>query len=43
MDKSQCFIDQYSKASIIDEKGKKYAIDGSVSVAYYFVYYNMTC
>ncbi|CAO0802735.1 unnamed protein product [Mucor circinelloides] len=32
MDKSQCFIDQYSKASIIDEKGKKYAIDGSLTL-----------
>ncbi|CEP09245.1 hypothetical protein [Parasitella parasitica] len=30
--KSQCFIEQYSNATITDERGKKYSIDGTLTL-----------
>ncbi|GAA5805723.1 hypothetical protein HPULCUR_011247 [Helicostylum pulchrum] len=30
--KTQCFVDQYSKATITDENGKKYTVDGSLTL-----------
>ncbi|KAI7879828.1 uncharacterized protein EV154DRAFT_450821 [Mucor mucedo] len=31
-EKTQCFVDQYSKATVVDENGKKYSIDGSLTL-----------